>query len=61
MPSLETNFDVFCAVCGAGLCNNAEVTYPIQKQPRIDITPCENCLDDAREEGREEGKAQASS
>ena len=54
MPTLELEFEVFCSVCGAGLCNNSSEGRNSHSQ-YISLEPCENCLEQAREEGRDEG------
>jgi len=58
MPSIEVEFEVWCSKCGAGLCLNVT---PRQSRgygsqtPGVDIEPCEKCLENAREEGYQEG------
>lgn len=48
----EVDFDVYCAKCGAGLCNNADTRASRRRgMPQVAIEPCERCLDAAREEG----------
>lgn len=59
MPILELEFEVFCANCGAGLCNqtttkNADYSYS-SRRAYINVEPCENCLQDARNDGYDEG------
>jgi hypothetical protein len=62
MPSFQTtvnmdvdvdvDFEVFCARCGAGLCNQSDTrTSRNRKYPQVTVEPCERCLDSAREEG----------
>jgi len=56
MPELPLEFEVFCAKCGAGLCNNCtEGRTPRRNVPYIRIEPCEKCLEKAREEGYTKG------
>lgn len=44
MPTLELDFEVFCAECGAGLCNNVqEGRTPKRGMPFIEVAPCEHC------------------
>lgn len=48
----EVDFEVYCAKCGAGLCNNADTRASrLRGMPQVTIEPCERCLDAAREEG----------
>ena len=54
MPVLELEFEVFCGTCGEGLCNNSTEGSNNHSQ-YISIDPCERCLAEALEEGREEG------
>lgn len=61
MPNIEItqNVDVWCAKCGAALCNQTDVTYRGRENtPSFLVTPCETCLEKARDEGYEEGKAE---
>lgn len=54
MPTLELDFEVFCSFCGAGLCNNSTEGRNNHSQ-YISLEPCGDCLEKAREEGRDEG------
>ena len=49
------DFSVYCGKCGAGLCGNTTVESRYGKHS-ITIDPCETCLENARDEGREEAK-----
>jgi len=52
MPTLENvdvEFEIWCSVCGAGLCNTVEVIGT-----DVHIPPCENCLNVARFEAQAE-------
>lgn len=56
MPVFSTDceFEVYCGQCGKGLCNNCTETVTYNRQMnRLNIDPCENCLERAREEGGE--------
>ena len=59
MPELTMRFDVFCSVCGKGLCESV-VENDSVRGPSIKLPPCEDCLerekDDAFDEGREKGR-----
>ena len=58
MPSftIEVDFDVYCARCGAGLCNQSSAFDATRnKGCRVDVEPCERCLDDAKDAGINEG------
>jgi hypothetical protein len=58
MPSLEFEFEAYCAVCNSGICSNVDGqrgSYTKKsRDPYIDVTPCEDCLEEARQEGRDE-------
>lgn len=56
MPSLTVEFEVYCGKCGAGLCQQSEVRKgDWRSQPGINVDPCEKCLEEAKDEGDEEG------
>ena len=45
---VEVDFEVFCAKCGAGLCNQSEGGNTNgRKTPFVSVEPCENCLESA--------------
>lgn len=48
MPALI--FNVYCATCGAGLCNQTSVNGP-----DISVEVCQACLTKAKDEGYDEG------
>ena len=51
MPEMIVNFEVYCGRHHIGMCSDTTV-----KGLKIFIdTPCEKCLDEAREEGYDEG------
>ena len=50
MPTFKVDFEVYCASCGAGLCKQS---YTNDLTVRVD--PCQDCLDAAREDGRNDG------
>jgi len=50
---VDVQLDFYCDVCGNPMCDN--ISYDKQRAI-VKIEPCENCLDAAREEGREEAK-----
>lgn len=58
MPSFtaDIDFSVYCARCGAGLCGNCTTD---DKRMRMDIEPCDKCLDSKYDEGREDGRQEA--
>jgi hypothetical protein len=58
MPTFEVEtkvdfeFEVFCANCGAGLCGNCTESFTRGRgMPCIQITPCDTCISNARDEG----------
>lgn len=58
MPTMEVDFDVYCALCGAGLCGNTTVTQG-KYRAKLEIDPCEVCLTKANQEGFQDGKYEA--
>ena len=54
MPLITADIDIsiYCETCGAGICNNATVRA---NGVTLDIEPCERCLENARDEGYNEG------
>jgi len=56
MPNLDFEFEVFCAVCGEGICNNCEEGKTKGRgMPFIRVKPCETCMSNAKEQGYDEG------
>ena len=56
MPSLELDFEVFCANCGDGLCGNClEGKTGRRGLPFIKVEPCEKCQKRAEDDGYEKG------
>lgn len=58
MPNMSIDFDVYCAVCGEGLCNCTEVVQN-SYQTKIIIKPCPRCIEKAKDEGYCEGYSDA--
>lgn len=58
MPTFELDFEVFCAKCGAGLCNQSDATTD-RYGSRVSVEPCSKCMDDANYEGYLKGKEEA--
>lgn len=56
MPTLTLEFEVFCSLCGAGLCSNATEGSNMHSQ-YISMEPCEACLDNEHTAGYDEGYA----
>jgi hypothetical protein len=52
VPHIE--FQVYCAECGNGLCNETEVKSG-RYEPEVHVAPCEKCLKKAYDEGYDEG------
>ena len=58
MPEIEVtqevtvypDVQVWCNSCGRGLCDQTEV-----KHNELHVTPCQDCLDNASEDGHETG------
>jgi len=60
MPIAEIEIEIYCAQCGAGLCNQTEfATTRGRGLPSFRVEPCEKCLNEAREEAREEGRRES--
>jgi len=70
MPSFQTtvnmdvevdvDFEVFCARCGAGLCNQSDTRASRnRKYPQVTVEPCERCLENAAEEARQKAIEEA--
>lgn len=56
MSEITVRIEIFCARCGAGLCNQTSERPAISRQtPAFDVEPCEECLRRAREEGYDDG------
>jgi len=51
MPSFDLEFEVYCS-CGGGLCNQSD-TNKNGHSHYVTVEPCESCIDDAKEEGKE--------
>ena len=54
MPEITVNVELYCAYCGAGICNNGSE----RRDGRgLDIEPCDNCLSKEYDKGYAEGYA----
>lgn len=50
MPSFELEFEVFCGICGAGLCNQSNTrTSRNRSMPQVTVDVCKDCLSNATE------------
>ena len=58
MPDIEVNIEIFCARCGAGICNNAS-TIRHRNQDAFSIEPCEKCLEESYNDGYKKGEEEA--
>ena len=68
MPEVSIDVEVYCARCGAGLCNQTNSTFTKQRrQPCFQVEPCARCFNQNSNEnynmGYEDGyqKAKAES
>ncbi len=62
MPEMSLEFEVFCANCGAGLCNDSETgRTPRRDMPFVRVKPCSKCMEGEYERGHNEGYAEAES
>jgi hypothetical protein len=50
VPTIEVDFECYCAACGTGICNDVSV-----RRRKLTITPCKHCLDAAEERGYDSG------
>lgn len=58
MPEFEltVEFEVFCAKCGEGLCNQSTTGKTLRRSHNyVQVSPCEKCLEDVRDNGYEKG------
>lgn len=47
----SVDFEVFCARCNAGLCNQSDTRTSYRRRlPQVLVEPCEKCLERATEE-----------
>jgi hypothetical protein len=54
--NIDVEVEIYCANCGAGLCNQSKSGNTRgRNQAFIEVTPCEKCLETAKNEGYEEG------
>lgn len=56
MPEVTVNIEIYCDKCGAGLCNQSTfVKTRVREEPSFRVQPCEKCMDEARDEGYQDG------
>jgi len=59
--TVEVDFEVFCAKCGAGLCSQSTGGNTTRRrQPYVSVEPCERCLEAEYDKGHTEGYAEGS-
>ena len=58
MPTFDLDFEVYCANCGAGLCNQSDAETT-RNGFKVTIAPCKRCLEDADYEGYLRGQEEA--
>lgn len=44
VPSFDVEFHVYCADCGAGLCNQSD-TDTRNGRLRLEVSPCKQCME----------------
>ena len=54
MVDIEVDIEIWCATCGAGLCNATSADRR-HGRPAFQVEACQRCMDAAEERGREEG------
>lgn len=52
--SIDVDFEVYCATCGAGLCNQSGTEHR-RNRNIVNVEVCQSCLDKAKTEGYDEG------
>jgi len=58
MPDVTVEIEVYCASCGAGLCNQTESTIGGHHgKPQFRVEPCERCLAEARSDAIDDYRA----
>lgn len=61
MPKIKLN--IYCATCGAGLCNQAKIdglaVAPSLMKFDVSVEVCQNCLENAKQDGYDEGYNEA--
>lgn len=58
MPTFDVSvdFDVYCAVCGAALCNQCNAdNSTTTRRARLTVEPCQHCLDAEQDKGFDKG------
>lgn len=54
--SVDVDFEVFCARCGAGLCSQSTGgNSPRRNYPYVQVEPCNRCLEAEYDKGHEKG------
>ena len=53
MPDFKVEFEVYCT-CGHGLCNGSTGGEG-PRGPKVEVEPCERCIDAARDRGYDDG------
>lgn len=54
---VEGDFEVFCAKCNSGLCNVSDFRKSRGRgYNQLIVEPCATCLEEAREDGRDQGR-----
>jgi hypothetical protein len=54
MPTVEVEISVWCAKCGAGLCNQSSGERK-HRETGVSVEPCKTCMEAARDSGYDEG------
>lgn len=60
MANIEIELDVECATCRSVLSTDFTGPLPHSRTASLQVTPCDRCLDKARDEGYDEGQREAS-
>ncbi len=60
--TVEVDFEVFCAKCGAGLCSQSTGGNSNRRNyPYVQVDPCQKCLEAEYDAGHTEGYKQGCS
>ena len=55
---VEIEISVYCATCGAGLCNQSRFGRRFGNEKFLEVEVCEKCKDNAYDDGFEKGKSE---
>lgn len=60
MPEISVEIEVYCGLCGAGLCGNTTTTRKNRYgSEAFSVEPCERCMKDSYNAGYDKGYSEA--